>query len=591
MQSVIEESIASDSNQLESTLEETEQDLKAKLLIVDDDSVNRIVLKGMLVKYGFDVLVAENGKQSVELFRDEKPDLILMDVMMPEMDGYEAAEIIKQESGVNYIPIMFLTAITDDEALAKCVEAGGDDFLSKPYSPIILKARIDALLRTRALYIAKQKQNEVLSLREEDAARDLDIAERVLSKITREEAFDVTNIKYHLSPMEQLNGDIIIVAHKPDGGQIYLLGDFTGHGLGAAIGGMIVFDVFKTMAAKGFSITRIISELNLKLREVLPTGRFLAAGVVELDAEHTVASVWNGGLPDIYLRRNETGKLINFPSTHLPLGVLDSEEMELQTDTININLNDQFFLYSDGVIEAENKDGEFFENERLEKSINENDAENIFSNILSSIYNFSGGCPQRDDLSLLEIFCDPTKTGLKEQKFVRKAMLPAVSWSLEYKVEADAIRRTEIIPSIVQMIVDVQGLRHYQKPLYLIITELYSNALEHGLLDLDSTLKSTPEGFEQYYTNRGKALANLNDGSIIFNLKHVPYKKGGKLTLRISHDGDGFDVESTQSLLHSIDTNTNEYGRGIKLVESLTQRLEYEDFGKTVEVDYIWQED
>ena len=233
-----------------------------------------IVLKGMLQNSGYDVLVAESGRQAIDVFKEEQPDLILMDIMMPDMDGYEAAEIIKQESGTNFIPIMFLTAITDDEALAKGVESGGNDFLSKPYNPVILNARITALLRTRDLYVEKQKQNEILNLKEEEIAQDLDIADRVLSKISKDEAFDVTNIRYHLSPMEQLNGDIIIVAHKPDGGQIYLLGDFTGHGLGAAIGGMIVFDVFKTMAGKGFSIIQIISEINQKLREVLPTGRF-----------------------------------------------------------------------------------------------------------------------------------------------------------------------------------------------------------------------------------------------------------------------------------------------------------------------------
>ena len=572
-------------------LSENGQHQKTKLLIVDDDSVNQIVLKGMLVKYGYDVVVANDGKQSIEKFREEQPDLILMDVMMPEMDGYEAAKRIKQESGTNYIPIMFLTAITDDEALAKCVESGGDDFLSKPYSPVILKARIDALLRTSLLYKIKQKQNRVLSLKEEEASRDLDIAERVLSKITRDEAFDVTNINYHLSPMEQLNGDIIIVAHKPDGGQIYLLGDFTGHGLGAAIGGMVVFDVFKSMAAKGFAMTQIISEINQKLREVMPTGRFLAAGLIELYAEHNFASVWNGGLPDIYLRRNETGDVLKFPSTHLPLGVLDTHELDFNPDTVKINLNDQFFLYSDGVIEAENKEGEFFGNDKLELCINKNNPEKVFSEILKSVSEFSGDCSQRDDLSLLEIFCDPEKTNLKEKKSIKKAMSPATHWSLDFKVEVDALKEIDFLPSLVQMIVDIQGLRHYQKPLYLILTELTSNALEHGLLDLDSHLKSTADGFEHYYAEREKALADLTEGSISFNLSHEPCRGGGKLTLRITHDGDGFDIESTQSLLRSNDSDSVLHGRGIKLVESLTQRLEYEDFGRSVEVDYVWQEE
>ena len=270
--------------------------------------------------------------------------------------------------------------------------------------------------------------------------------------------------------------------------------------------------------------------------------------------------------------------------------MVESHDLDLKTDTVRINHHDQFFLYSDGVIEAENNKGEFFENDKLEDCIKENNPEDIFPNILKSIFDFCDDCPQRDDLSLLEIICDPAMTALREQKTITKSMLPAVSWSLDYKVEADAIRETEIIPSLVQMIVDFQGLRHYQKQLYIILTELYANALEHGLLDINSELKSSPEGFEQYYAERDQALANLSEGSISFNLRHEPYGEGGKLTLRISHDGDGFDIESTQSLLSSSDDDTRLYGRGIKLVKSLTDRLVYEDFGKTVEVDYVWEQ-
>lgn len=563
------------------------------LLLVDDDSVNRIVLKGMLTKYGYNVMVAEDGDQAVKMHQQKQPDLILMDVMMPVMDGYEAAEIIKKNSINSYTPLMFLTAITDDDALAKCVESGGDDFLSKPYSPVILKAKIEALLRMRDLYKEKQIQNEILSVREEEAASDLDIAERILSKITKGDAFDVTNINYYLSPMEQLNGDIIIVSHKPDGGQIYMLGDFTGHGLGAAIGGMVVFDVFKTMAAKGFAVTQIITEINRKLREVLPTGRFLAAGFIELDADHTVASIWNGGLPDIYFRNNQTGVTTNYSSLHLPLGVVESHDLDLMTETVALSHHDQFILYSDGLIEGENRNGEFFGTDRLENCIfNEKEPKNIFPGIMKNIADFCQGQPQRDDLSILEIYCDPSKTSLKEQKIVTKSLLPASSWTLDFCVQEDVIKQAEIIPSLVQMVVDVQGLHHYQKPLYLIMTELFSNALEHGLLDLDSKLKSTSDGFEQYYKARKKAIEDLDSGSITFNLKHLPCSDGGKLTLRITHDGDGFDVESAQSLMNTASDNTAElHGRGVKLVKTLTERLEYEDFGKTVEVDYIWKEE
>ena len=561
------------------------------LLIVDDDSVNRIVLKGTLSKFGYNILIAEDGKLALDVFRKNKPDLILMDIMMPNMDGYTAAAIIKKECENNYTPILFITAMIDENALAKCVEAGGDDFLVKPYSPVILKARIDALLRTRDIYRQKQEQHEILSLYQQEIRHDLDIAERILSKISSEDTLDTGNINYYLSPMEQLNGDIIFTARKPDGGQQFLLGDFTGHGLGAAIGGLVVFDVFKTMTAKGFSILQIIPEINRKLREILPTGRFLAAGLVELDAEHTVATIWNGGLPDIYIRGAEPDVCRTVTSRHLPLGVLENSELDVTTERVLLTRGDRIFLYSDGVTEAQNSAQEFFSEDRLQQCIYaESETDQLFHTLLENIKEFCGDSPQRDDISLLEIICDPSRVRTDEEANSRtKSHITATTWNLGFSVNADTIKQTDIIPPLVQMIVDVQGLHHCRQQLYLILSELYSNILEHGLLDLDSRLKSHPDGFIEYYEQRKDGLNQLVEGTVSFNLEHVPCDQGGKLTLHMCHDGDGFDVESTQSLLPGLNENIKQYGRGIKLVQSLSQRMEYEDFGRSVEVEYVWE--
>ncbi len=568
----------------------TDQNQKTTLLIVDDDAVNRIVLKGMLLKNGYGVLVAGNGREAIEMFRKEQPDLILMDIMMPEMDGYEATAIIKQEAGDNFVPIMFLTALTDDAALARCVESGGDDFLSKPYNPIVLNAKIDALLRTRQIYHEKKNEHEALLIREEEIAQDLDIAERILSKISKEEAFDVSNINYYLSPMEQLNGDIIITANKPDGSKIYLLGDFTGHGLGAAIGGLIVFDVFKAMASKGFAMDAIISELNRKLREILPVGRFLAAGIVELYPEYATASIWNGGLPDIYICKNQKGKIRNIKSSHLPLGVLDSNELDTTPEIVRIDHGDQILLYSDGLIEAENGNGEFFGTERLEKFLIENDVpEKLFSRLLIDVEEFTRGCPQRDDLSILEIICDPEKGEGKTKEIKARVLLPPVHWNMSLQFEADAIKNADLIPSLVQMIVDVQGLRPYQQTLYLLVTELYSRALEQGLLGLDPAMKETTNGFEEYYIQREKTLSDLSDASITFDFKHEPYGEGGRLTLCLRYENRALDTGHPSSWTASDAWKGSEYG--IKLIESLVDRVEIDGSGRAVSVDYIWGRD
>lgn len=121
-----------------------------RILIADDQPLNRGLLRAMLVLEGHEVLEAGDGAQAVALFERERPDLVLMDVIMPVMDGYEATRCIKRLAGAEFVPVIFLTALTTEEALAAARAAGADDFLSKPYRRAVLNARIAMMRRLRA---------------------------------------------------------------------------------------------------------------------------------------------------------------------------------------------------------------------------------------------------------------------------------------------------------------------------------------------------------------------------------------------------------------------------------------------------------
>ena len=116
-----------------------------KALVVDDDATNRVFIRALLVKEGYDVVLAEDGIEGVARFREVRPDIVFMDVMMPHMDGYEATRLIKELAGETFVPVIFLTALSDDEAMMSCINAGGDDFLSKPFKKNTLKSKIIAM--------------------------------------------------------------------------------------------------------------------------------------------------------------------------------------------------------------------------------------------------------------------------------------------------------------------------------------------------------------------------------------------------------------------------------------------------------------
>ena len=126
-----------------------------KVLVADDSPTNLLIVRKYIETAGHEAITVEDGLQAVKAFKDIKPDLVLLDVMMPNMDGFEAALRIRSacEKWKTWIPIIFITAMTQDEDLAKGIESGGDDYLTKPVSRIVLNAKLTAMER-----IAKMRE-------------------------------------------------------------------------------------------------------------------------------------------------------------------------------------------------------------------------------------------------------------------------------------------------------------------------------------------------------------------------------------------------------------------------------------------------
>ena len=255
-------------------------------LIADDELSNRIILKALLKKLGYTVLQAENGAQAVELFEQHRPTLVMMDIMMPVMDGYEATLKIKRLSGNHFVPIIFLTAITDEAALARCIDVGGDDYLTKPYSHTVLAAKVQAMERIKHLH-------DDLHLLYSHMQRDEAIAEQVFSGAVV--AGNVANelIRTFQKPASVFSGDVLLTAFSPARDLYVMLGDFTGHGLSAALGALPTSEVFRSMTAKGFQLNQILQAINRKLHALMPVGMFLAAQFIKVSHDLDYITVIN----------------------------------------------------------------------------------------------------------------------------------------------------------------------------------------------------------------------------------------------------------------------------------------------------------
>lgn len=560
-----------------------------KILIADDDITNRLVLQGILNYQGYQVLHAENGQEAVELFKREHPDLVFIDVMMPVMDGYQAAERIKKHCGDRFVPVIFLTAVTEDVALAKCIESGGDDFLTKPYNHIILKARMEALLRIRDLYNTINHQKNEIKLYQHCMEREAMMAETLFASIIKSDALEKPYIKYLLSPMSLFNGDVLIAADKPSGGVNVLLGDFTGHGMAAATGALPASSVFYGMTKKGFSVAEIASEINLKMKNILPTGMFLAACIIDMDPVTRSVTVWNGGIPDVLVLSNEDGgEIRRIKSTHLPMGILDASSFDNRVETFAISDGDRFYIYSDGVIETTNPDEVMFGQKRLEQVLRKDpSSQNVFTFVGETLESFRAGREQNDDVTFIELTFDEAMLNdvgnLKHA--ATKAEHPSSHWTMSFGFDADLLKHSDPLPVLIQSIAELQGLKSSRQQLYTILAELYSNSLEHGLLRLDSSIKNSPEGFSRYYQERELRLTALTEGSIKIDVTHTPTVAGGRLLLRIEDSGQGFDFRRKNV---SLENNTAHWGRGVPLIHSLCESVTYMGCGNVVEAIYEW---
>lgn len=566
-------------------------------LVVDDEKTNRTFLRTFLEADGYDVIEAGNGVEAIQAFQESPPAIIFMDVIMPIMDGYEAVTHIQKLAEAQFIPILFLTAPTDENALVKCIEVGGHDFLTKPVSPVVLKAKLRSMERIRKLHL------EVFRLYGQ-MKMDQEMAETVFNGVVIADNIKLDCIKTLLKPAEQFSGDVLLTAHAPSSDIHILLGDFTGHGLAAALGALPASEVFRAMTAKGFSPHQIVAGINKKLISLLPTGMFFAIQFISISSNLEYVNAINCGMPDILLLSSETGAIkqrIN--SNSLPLGIsLDIDFHSLFVRS-KISHGDRILLVSDGVTEARNADNTYFGKERFETILlSMKPGESAVESVAKALTNFCQDAPQDDDISLAEIPCIPdvlpnwaekdadddhtAATSKIQQSSTTHGNLSVDPLEFSITLPGGRLSNSDPIPLLINHIQEMEGLQKHRRLLFTLLTELYINALDHGLLQLDSAMKSSPEGFSAYFAEREKRLATLNHGFIKIHIQTHNTTQGGKTIILVEDSGNGFNLK----LINNSDTHNEEKlcGRGIHLLNSLCESVRYEEPGNRVEVIYSW---
>ncbi len=556
------------------------------ILIAEDSAADRLLLSTIVRRQGHQVLTAANGADAVETFKEQQPDLVLMDALMPVMDGFEAARQIKALAGEALVPIIFLTSLTESEALARCLEAGGDDFLAKPYNQVILAAKIKAMDRLRRLQATVLQQRDLIARHHDYLLNEQRVAKAVFDKVAHSGCLSAPNIRYLQSPYALFNGDLLLAAYTPAGDMHVMLGDFTGHGLPAAVGAMPLAEVFYGMTAKGYGLTETLREMNAKLKRILPVDMFCCATLLCLSFQSRSVEVWNGGMPDGYLHRMASGERVPLPARHLPLGILSAQAFDDRTDVYPMAVDDRVFLLSDGVIDTCDANDQLFGVERLQQVFAANrEPDRLFEDIEQALRDFRGQA--RDDVSMVEVsLLESMQVHGAAPVYSDSGQSCPLDWSASFEFRGATLRRFNPLPFLLQLLLEVHGLRPQSGALYSVLAELYSNALEHGVLGLDSGLKRDATGFARYYEMRAARLEALQDGFVRVHLQVQPQGEGGQLVIRVEDSGKGFDV--ARIMERPLD-HVRLSGRGISLIRQLGRNASWSDQGRSASVEFFWE--
>ncbi|OQS48967.1 fused response regulator/phosphatase [Chromobacterium violaceum] len=558
------------------------------VLVAEDVEPTRLLMGLVIEEMGHQVWYAENGQQAVEQCRRELPDMVLMDMMMPVMDGHEATRQIRQLCGDRWLPIIFLSARSDEEAHISSLDVGADDYLPKPINLTMLAAKIRVMQRISEMQRRISDDSQQLVSYYHSNEREQLFAKHVLDSIVGSEEQDLPGVYSWQQSAEQFSGDVLARALSPTGQLCVMLADSTGHGLSAALSCLPAVDIFYAMARRGFPLTSMAREINAKLNRLLPVGRFVAAALITIDWELGCVEVWNGGIPCVMFVDDEGCPMKEWKSQYPPLGILSPDEFCWGTEAYFWEQSGQLVVCSDGLTEAENRAGEQFGIGGLLQALIAGPSSPL-NNVRSAVLGHLGGANNRDDISLGVVRLEAGVNAALDRvadHLSRDDGGQLSTWKVTLAFSAEELKRDQSITLLIGWLNQL-GFRGRQfKEALLIVSELFNNALDHGVLGLDSTMKDQADGYERYFMLRRERLGALERAEIELTLERRRGENDGDaVRIRIRDSGGGFDHPTLMEKLGR-QAGGHRHGRGVSLVHALCLSLVYHGSGNEVEAEF-----
>jgi serine phosphatase RsbU (regulator of sigma subunit) len=370
------------------------------ILIVDDNPANVEILQMRLAANNYEIITAADGEEGLAMARAKQPDLILLDIMMPKMDGIEVCRHIRADSALPFIPIIMVTAKADSKDVVAGLEAGGDEYLTKPVDHAALVARVKSMLRIKSLHDTVLEQSAQLKAQLETATK---IQSLFWPKIPELKAGG--HIWARSVPATYVGGDLYDVIPLPDDSLLAYVADVSDKGVPAALIMAALSTNIRSEALLQSEVDKLLETVNNTLHSLTSEEGFFATIVLARywPASGKMQLALGGHLQPLWIVQGGIGNLPQLKG--ISMGV--TPDAHYEKEEILLSPGESILFFSDGVIEAENEDNELFGNQRLGDYIKNADGPPWGQGLIDSINQWRGNAKANDDLTLLEIWRDP----------------------------------------------------------------------------------------------------------------------------------------------------------------------------------------
>lgn len=372
---------------------------KYRILCIDDSKLNRAFIIKILTPLNISVDEAENGIAGLEMISKNFYDLILLDIIMPEMDGFGFLKEFSRDAREQFIPVILMTGLDDLNAKIKGLRTGADDYLLKPLNEQELIARVFSLLRLKDANSELYEKNILIK-------KELEAAKKIQRFIVPSDFsfIDYPSVSGIYKPIEDIGGDFFDCYKIDENRSAFVIADVTGHGIPAALTMTMAKMLFSMSAPKFSEANELMKEINRQMKGTLLDTQYVTAFYLIFDKTTGKLSYSNAGHTRALFYRQTKNQVLALDSFGWFIGI--SDECEYEEKNVSVTAGDRLFIYTDGITEAKNNSSDDFGEVRLAKYIRDNHhlrGEEFCSKLMENVNSFIDKNPLNDDIAFLNI--------------------------------------------------------------------------------------------------------------------------------------------------------------------------------------------